>query len=122
MQNAVRSYSQSQENIQSESSFLGVALTVADTWIFSAVHSDVSYAVPDPRYAWSETDTPEIPGKYMHLIFGSMLQFWCVLQPTLHCIITPHVQLCCMCKHSTLVQLVIVQHLLIMYIFNWLHV
>ncbi|XP_038140038.1 vitrin isoform X8 [Cyprinodon tularosa] len=39
------------------------APTVADASMFSAVHSDVSYAVPDSGYAWSETDTPEIPAR-----------------------------------------------------------
>ncbi|XP_067465812.1 vitrin isoform X3 [Thunnus thynnus] len=33
---------------------------VADASTFSAVHSDVSYAVPDSGYTWSETDTPEM--------------------------------------------------------------
>ena len=38
-------------------------LVVADASTFSAVHSDISYAVPDSGYTWSETDTPETTGK-----------------------------------------------------------
>ncbi|XP_067465815.1 vitrin isoform X6 [Thunnus thynnus] len=36
---------------------------VADASTFSAVHSDVSYAVPDSGYTWSETDTPEMTAR-----------------------------------------------------------
>lgn len=33
--------------------------------------ADVSYAVPDPRYSWSETDTPEIPAPRSSDLDGS---------------------------------------------------
>lgn len=44
-----------------------MALRVADASTFSAAHSDVSYAVPDSGYSWSETDASEISGKSFHL-------------------------------------------------------
>lgn len=70
---------------------------------FSAVHSDVSYAVPDLGYTWSETDTPDTSGKRAHLF---LWRFSAYCPPSPQKIITPHVRSCCMWKRSMLVQLI----------------